>query len=387
MSNIIINKREAYTEKELASLIKKKMKYDCMTKKQLYQKYRKYFFSEKEIDLVLEGTTYFNYDIYKFIEEFLNIPFDELTKVVSDDELVSARGELEDEQEFINMLNYLFDEMIKLRRLNSEESCVFDKYLSGRNILNENNDMEECCRYLMNVFKINKSYPLNLFEIFENEKGFFILKFPNNFNVSGVTIVKNSVKDKEKFICIYVNTCEPVGRQNFTLAHELYHIIFEPSKYIESFIKDRYSDEIEKRAEEFASTLMIPRKKLLIEIKKLNKSKFRNLNFREIEKLQMIFGTTFQAIVYAINYSLKSNLKYKRFYEQIPKPDKKFDKCYRSDFYQEKLCEKTKKLTNLNCIEDKFIEPINFLKDLKSSLEKKIISRDEYSTILKFFEN
>ncbi|NOW07935.1 ImmA/IrrE family metallo-endopeptidase [Clostridium beijerinckii] len=73
----------------------------------------------------------------------------------------------------------------------------------------------------------------------EETSGFYILRFPNDFEVSGLTIIKNSIKEDEKYICIYVNTNEPLGRQLFTLSHELYHVLFERSNELASYYKER----------------------------------------------------------------------------------------------------------------------------------------------------
>ncbi|GAA0078903.1 hypothetical protein UT300005_32820 [Clostridium sp. CTA-5] len=388
----IINSREAYTNKELSIMIKEKMEELNLNLNSLYEKYKQYFLSEDEVNLVLTGDVYFNYDIYKFLEEFLDISLDELTREVQDDISVSARGAVDSEDQLIEILNYLYDQMIKHRRNNANQKTTFNKYLLGKTLLNYNDyDIEEFVEIFKKEFNIGnkeEDYPLDLFNILENKPGFYILSFPNDVEISGLTIIKNSVKENEKYICIYVNTKEPIGRQLFTVAHELYHILFEKSDESASYYKNRMSSPIEKRAEEFASRLIIPRDLLAKKIKNLKKSKNRSLNMLDIVKLQEEFNVSFQSIVYVINNtSSKSDLKWGKFYDMLPKPEEKFKMAYTSEKYRQQIVSETKKYTNLNLIKESFVLPALFNSDLKESLQKNLIDDYEYNQILNFFED
>ncbi|NOW02443.1 ImmA/IrrE family metallo-endopeptidase [Clostridium beijerinckii] len=393
MTKKIINSREAYTDKELAVMIQNKMKKLHLDVSLLYKKYSKYFLSEEEITLVLSGNVYFNYDIYKFIQEFLDISIDELTKEVEDSsDEVSARGKVNHEDQLMNVLNYLYDQMIKHRRLNSHKKATFNKYLFGAKFLeNSELDLEKFVDIFKEEFNIGnkeEDYPLDLFNILEETSGFYILRFPNDFEVSGLTIIKNSIKEDEKYICIYVNTNEPLGRQLFTLSHELYHVLFERSNELASYYKERMKNPIEKRAEEFASRLIIPRDLLASRITELNKSKARSLNMMDIVKLQKQFNVSFQSIIYVLNNTSSisdSKWWWGKFYDELPKPSEKFYRSYKSKEYMSEIAEKTKEYTDLNLIKDDFIPPTLFIKDLEQSLEKNLIDYHEYEEIIKFF--
>lgn len=107
MSIRVINSREAYTEKELVCLVKEKMKKLNLNTSELYKKYRKYFLSEDEVDVVLGGDIYFNYDIYKFLSEFLEMSIEELTEVVEDNIESSARGKVYHEEAISRCIKFL----------------------------------------------------------------------------------------------------------------------------------------------------------------------------------------------------------------------------------------------------------------------------------------
>ena len=94
--------------------------------------------------------------------------------------------------------------------------------------------------------------PLNILQsAMENIDDLTILWFPMVDEVSGCCC-KTS---QDKIICI--NSKNSKGRQNFTLAHELFHLFFEDNK--DSFVCNLNSDDAsEKNANDFASSLLIP---------------------------------------------------------------------------------------------------------------------------------
>lgn len=135
-------------------------------------------------------------------------------------------------------------------------------------------------------------------------KEFYILKFPNELGISGAYIRK---KGREKdYNCIYINTADPIGRQNFSLLHELYHVFYEKSNELVSLSKMIEFDPVEYKAERFASYVLIPREKLISNLKKIKFRKVRFfINIKELLSLQKKFQCSFIALIYAIN-DLKS---------------------------------------------------------------------------------
>lgn len=96
---------------------------------------------------------------------------------------------------------------------------------------------------------------------------------------------------------IVVNSEEAPWRINFTLAHELFHIItwntFNPSdlEQNEALFKD-----IEKKAERFASTLLLPESAVREELNaRINEQK---LSFSDIVDVARDFGVSTQALLY-----------------------------------------------------------------------------------------
>lgn len=87
--------------------------------------------------------------------------------------------------------------------------------------------------------------------VYNNIRNLTVLWFPMKDNISGCCSKTNDDK------VIFINTNHSIGRQNFTLAHELYHLLYED---IDDFIVCgiNMNTPSERNADEFASTLLIP---------------------------------------------------------------------------------------------------------------------------------
>ena len=108
---------------------------------------------------------------------------------------------------------------------------------------------------------------------------------------------------------IWINTSMPENRQNFTLAHELGHIINDILPNIEKYnnpIEDNYStlyrngniNKIEKMANSFAAELLMPKEFICKEAKNLTESKdFDALTLEQvIKRMSNRFRVSFDAM-------------------------------------------------------------------------------------------
>ena len=87
--------------------------------------------------------------------------------------------------------------------------------------------------------------------VYNNIKNLTVLWFPMKKNISGCC---SKTKDDK---VIFINTNHTIGRQNFTLAHELYHLLYEDIEdFIVCGINSNSQSEI--NANNFASTLLMP---------------------------------------------------------------------------------------------------------------------------------
>lgn len=84
-----------------------------------------------------------------------------------------------------------------------------------------------------------------------NMKNLTVLWFPMKTNISGCC----SKTDEDNII--FVNTNHTIGRQNFTLAHELYHLLYDDiGEFVVCGVNT--NSESEKNANDFASALLMP---------------------------------------------------------------------------------------------------------------------------------
>lgn len=120
-----------------------------------------------------------------------------------------------------------------------------DRYLE---ICEKAND----CRRKWNI---NENDPIDIFSVVQNKvKNVTIIFLDMDEIISG-----SSLQTKDQII-IFINSNHPLGRQRFTLAHELYHIEYE-DKFVNCDI--RSEDENEEMANQFASCLLMSNGALL----------------------------------------------------------------------------------------------------------------------------
>ncbi len=121
---LLCNVRPAYYDKEISQLIKEKMKKENLNKEDLYNLYKKkYKISLDLINFMLKENVSYNLEMLKIASDYLDIDFNNLTELLEDDSNLSLRSEQNTKDEDINnffiMVDILFSEMIKQKRLDS----------------------------------------------------------------------------------------------------------------------------------------------------------------------------------------------------------------------------------------------------------------------------
>ena len=103
--------------------------------------------------------------------------------------------------------------------------------------------------------------PIDIFSIINGwkEKKITIVRYPMSSRISGMCTKEN----EDIIICI--NSTTSYGRQRFTLAHELYHVLYEENmkRVICEMSMSGDKSESEKEADQFASYLLMPYDALL----------------------------------------------------------------------------------------------------------------------------
>lgn len=98
--------------------------------------------------------------------------------------------------------------------------------------------------------------PIDIFAIVNGwkDKKITIVKYPMSSRISGMC----TKEDEDIVICI--NSTTSYGRQRFTLAHELYHVLYEKGmqRAICDMSMNGDKSESEREADQFASYLLMP---------------------------------------------------------------------------------------------------------------------------------
>ena len=103
---------------------------------------------------------------------------------------------------------------------------------------------------LRRQFGIDEYSPINIFSLLPQKiNNLTIVWFPMKRSVSGCCF-KNNVDS-----IILINSTHSKGRQNFTLAHELYHLLDDDENFF--ICSESFNDSIEKKADEFASNFLM----------------------------------------------------------------------------------------------------------------------------------
>ena len=152
------------------------------------------------------------------------------------------------------------------------------------------------CRRLL---KINEDiYPINLFDACNNLDNLTLIRCDLGDNISGMCIKKND----NTYIAI--NSSMSKGRQNFTLAHELYHMLYDTNEESIICTNDLENSYVEKNANEFARFLLLSVRTFLKSWKEL-------LNLELLERvinMEQRYQVSHEAMVYYLkDFGLISN--------------------------------------------------------------------------------
>lgn len=135
--------------------------------------------------------------------------------------------------------------------------------------------------------------PLDIFAIVQNIEDLTLVFYPLSKNISGACYKGEDSK------LILINSNMSVGRQKFSLAHELFHIYYDDDEMATrvSLSEIGSGDRKEREADQFASYFLIPQYAL----KKIISNKMnKKLSLDEVIKLEQYYGVSHQAMLYRL---------------------------------------------------------------------------------------
>lgn len=134
--------------------------------------------------------------------------------------------------------------------------------------------------------------PMDIFKLVQGIEDLTLVFYPLGQNISGVCYKGASSR------VIAVNSRMSLGRQRFSLAHELYHLYFDEAKESQvSRMAIGVGDAIERCADQFASYLLMPPAALS---ESLDGIKADRPGAEDVIRLEQYYGLSHKAMLYRL---------------------------------------------------------------------------------------
>ena len=134
--------------------------------------------------------------------------------------------------------------------------------------------------------------PMDIFKLVQGIEDLTLVFYPLGQNISGVCYKGASSR------VIAVNSRMSLGRQRFSLAHELYHLYFDEAKESQvSRMAIGVGDAIERCADQFASYLLMPSAALS---ESLDGIKTDRPGAEDVIRLEQYYGLSHKAMLYRL---------------------------------------------------------------------------------------
>ncbi len=147
---------------------------------------------------------------------------------------------------------------------------------------------------LRNKFGEDDKSPVDVFAIVNQIEKLTFVHYPMGEHISGICI------KEQDFCLIAINSEMSYGRQRLSLAHELYHLYFDENKgFAVSAKKFDIDDEIEKKADQFASFFLAPYGALRMKTAQIQEKKPK-LSMADVIRLEQYFGMSHQAMLWRL---------------------------------------------------------------------------------------
>lgn len=209
----------------------------------------------------------------------------------------------------------------------------------------DNLDLNTKAVELRKGFGIDAYSPIDVFGVAYRIEGLTVVLYPLGENISGICI-----KDKAKLIAI--NSGKTLGRQRFSLAHELYHFFYDDNQTQICPSDFDGGNENEKKANQFASYFLATDAALKEKIK--DKS---TIDLDKIIELEQYFGMSHLSMLWRLFMQKSITEEQKNEYSKINVTNKAKLLGYSNTLYEVTLKEKQKMTYGY------YLKQVNFLFD------------------------
>lgn len=163
-------------------------------------------------------------------------------------------------------------------------------------------------------FGVDENSRIDIFAIALEQPTLTIVLYPMGDNISGALL------KSEPSSVIAINSTMSKGRERFSLAHELYHLLYddnmESGVVCSSIIGS--SEQTEKDADAFASYLLIPEHALVERINTEKEKTGGKLTIESILAIEQFFGVSRRALLYRLlNMGVINKNEHNAFLENV----------------------------------------------------------------------
>ena len=148
--------------------------------------------------------------------------------------------------------------------------------------------------------------PIDIFSLVQNLEDVTLIQYPLGKNISGYC------KKYKHTSVIVINSSMTLGRQRFSLAHELYHVFYDTE--MTSFVCSNFNNKApnEQKADLFASYLLMPQTAL----SRLNIS--NPVKIGDIVRLEQFYHVSRMAVLYRLlNENIINNNELESFSKNV----------------------------------------------------------------------
>lgn len=181
--------------------------------------------------------------------------------------------------------------------------------------------LEKKADYFRHQYGFGNNAPIDLKELVSNRLDVLTVFQPLNSDFSGMVTKVGNNSDFSRYILI--NSNHTIGKQNFTICHELYHLFFQNNFTFQVCYTGKFAaqnDPEEYNADVFASFLLLPESGILEFIPDDELSGINKISLKTILQIEQHFKSSRAALLYRLRKSkiIDSN-EYDKFSSNVGK--------------------------------------------------------------------
>ena len=178
------------------------------------------------------------------------------------------------------------------KTLGLPQSAGFPRLVKGREMIRTDGDVDDVASKAGNLLNLGKRPACSLAKVLEQEYGVKLLYLPLSDAGSAASIVH-----PDWGAVITINSDEAPWRRAYDLGHELFHLLTWEVVMPEEKENASLHGDLEKKANRFASTLLLPDSEIQSELHKLL-SRSHSISSSDLVDLAREFGVSTKALLY-----------------------------------------------------------------------------------------